>query len=788
MEKQNSTLSTDKSKDIKAQFHIAVNVVKRNWYYYLGCIVVCVVLARSVNYIKQPIFNIEADIILADKNNSQSGQSGNNSSPVLNLITDKSSLENEIAVLNSPRLIKSVVEDLQLNIKLKEPGKLRSREIFDNQPLLVNTNSGQHSNQVSFTIDIISNTEYLINVNNKTIKNHFGQKLKGIASSDITLTPTVYIGKFIGKKLQISIQDPASVAIAYSAKFAAQKKDKNSDVVHLSLKETNGKRGTAVLSKIIDKYAEQELAQRNQSSDQAYNFLTERIDAVSKELHDLEKDMQDYKLANQIVNVEVQATNMLNGNTEVEKQIQEGNLQITLINQYKEYFNEHLFSVAPFYPNVQNYPIVVDAVSKYNALQSERAKAMGVYKEKNPIIKDMDNELAKLRKELMFDLDKIAAEIELKNKQCRDNSSSYKNQLASMPVKERGLLEFTRKQTLLQDLYVFLLKSREEIALTREQKISSVKLVASPVGGNYPIQSGSQNLIVAAMIFGIAIPSAGIMMKHRLNNKVMGICDISAATDTPIIGKIGHISGKKTLKNQEIQNISEQFRYLRANLLMNAGKNKTILITSSIEGEGKSFISVNVSKSLATLGKRVILLEMDLRQPVISKNIGLYNLQGFSDYINNNATYNNIIHSSNICDGLYILPVGVSRCNPAEALCMDKTKMLIEQLKNDFDYIIIDTPPIGLVSDAQVLSNIVDTTLYVVRFDYTTTEHFNVLNELVKEEKLPNVNIVFNDINTKRISYGDSYGYGNSYGYGYVYGYNSSNGKKRVTKYIDVFE
>lgn len=788
MEKQNNTLSANKNRDIKAQFHIALNVVKRNWCWYLGSVIICITLAKFSAYFKQPTYNLDADIILIDKVSAQAAQSSANSSPVLNIITDKSSLENEIALLNSPDLIKSVVEDLQLNIKIFEPGRLRSKEIFENQPIIIKTNSNLISNQTSFSIDIISATNYNLNVNNKSIKNVFGQKLKGIIAADILIMSNDFTNKYIGKKLQISIQDPFSVAVAYSGKFSAQKKDKHSDVVHLSLRETNGKRGAILLSKIIEKYTEQELAQRNKSSDQAYNFLTERIDAVSKELHGLEKDMQDYKLANQIVNVEAQSMSMLSGNTEVEKQIQDGNLQITLINQYKAYFSEHLFSIAPFFPNVQSYPVVVDAVSKYNALQSERAEALGIYKEKNPIIRDMDNELAKLRKELMFDLDKIAAEIELKNKQCKENSSSYKNQLAAMPVKERGLLEFTRKQALLQDLYVFLLKSREEFALTREQKISNVKLVASPVGGDYPIQSGSQKLILSAMLFGLAIPSAVIMMKHRLNNKIMGMCDIAAVTTTPVIGKIGHVSGKKSLKNQEIQNISEQFRYLRANLLMNPEKNKTILITSSIEGEGKSFISVNASKSLAALGKKAILLEMDLRQPSISKNIGLYNLKGFSDYINNHASYNDIIHPSNICDNLYVLPVGLTRCNPAEALCMDKAKTLIQQLKNDFDYIIIDTPPIGLVSDAQVLSNVVDTTLYVVRFDYTTTEHINVLNELVKEEKLPNMNIVFNGINTKRISYGDSYGYGNSYGHSYVNTSNRLASKISERKYIDIFE
>ena len=328
-------------------------------------------------------------------------------------------------------------------------------------------------------------------------------------------------------------------------------------------------------------------------------------------------------------------------------------------------------------------------------------------------------------------------------------------------------------QAIKQDIYVFLLKKREETAIQKAATVADASVIDPAITVGIVLPNRSRILMIS-LLFGIAVPFGVIILRRGLNIKIISISDIKKLSTIPIIGEVGNNQDGKSIavtRNSRTI-ISEQFRALRTNLqyvLINKN-DKVLMITSSMSGEGKSFIAVNMSVTLAMSGKKVILLELDLRKPKISKTINIDNSVGFTNYAIGKADYKDIITPSGIDPNLFILSSGPVPPNPSELILLKRTEELFQRLREDFDYVIIDTSPVGLVTDAQLLNTYADTTLYILRQGHTYKQQLNIPNELYNSGKITRMGFIVNDVIANRgFAYG--YGYDEGYGYGYGYGY-----------------
>ncbi|MFN9595828.1 MAG: polysaccharide biosynthesis tyrosine autokinase [Bacteroidota bacterium] len=361
---------------------------------------------------------------------------------------------------------------------------------------------------------------------------------------------------------------------------------------------------------------------------------------------------------------------------------------------------------------------------------------------------------------------------------------SYKSDLRGIPALKMELDKVLRQKDIKEQLYLLLLQKREEAALSYASTTADSRIVEKPQGAQEPVSPRREQILLYAIIAGFVIPLGYVFLKDAFNTKVIGLEMITKVTNAPLLGTLSEHPHKNTpivVNNKERSTIAEQFRTIRTNLHYLHGpgydKGRVVMVTSSTSGEGKTFFAINLANALAISGRKVVLLELDLRKPKIAKYLKQKPELGFSQFMVGEAEANNIIYPSGVSDNLYFVPAGIVPPNPSELLLLDRYDQLIDKLKLEFDDIIIDTPPIGLVTDAQIISRKANVSVFMVRWGYTDKTWMPSLETLYRDKKLPNIGVVFNGVRLGG-RYGYSYGYGYDYGYskGYAYGY--GHGKK----------
>jgi capsular exopolysaccharide synthesis family protein len=386
--------------------------------------------------------------------------------------------------------------------------------------------------------------------------------------------------------------------------------------------------------------------------------------------------------------------------------------------------------------------------------------------EDNPYMQNLNAQIAGARADMLSSLRSLRKTLLISRSRLQSHSSMIAGQVKNVPAVERTYLDLTRQQQIKQELYVFLLKKREETAISKTSNISNCRIIEPPVSFG-PISPIRVNVLGYSFLLGLFLPVGLILLTDKLNTRITSKDQIATFTEVPIIGEIGHNdrSNQTIVVDQESRSpISEQFRTLRTNLsFFLKSEEKTILLTSSMSGEGKSFISLNLATVLAISGKKVVVIEMDLRKPNLTNKLNLSRDFGFTNYIvNKDLQPENIIMPTGTHPNLCIISSGQIPPNPAEMIMNDRTESLLRELKERFDYIILDAPPVGLVTDAQLLSKYADLNLYVVRQACTYKDQLNIPQEIYTSQKMKNIAILVNDI-----KYTQAYGYGYGYGYGY---------------------
>ena len=586
------------------------------------------------------------------------------------------------------------------------------------------------------------------------------------------------------------INRPFSVSKGYANSLAIAPTSKTTSVVVISLRNTNTRRGRDYINKLLEMYNINANNDKNEVAQKTAEFIDERIGIISKELGSTEQDLENFKRTAGITDLSSEAQIALTGNAEYEKKRVENQTQINLVKDLQRYMKGNEYEVLPSNIGLQD-AASAGAIDRYNQMLVERKRLLRTSTENNPTIINLDTSIRAMRTNVQATLDATLKGLQITKEDLAREASRYSRRINDAPTQERQFVSIARQQEIKAGLYLMLLQKREENAITLAATANNAKIIDEALVDDNPISPKKMMVYLSALVLGMGFPVGIIYLIGLTKFKIEGRADVEKLTSLPVIGDVplaDEKSGSIAVFENKNNLMSETFRNVRTNLqfMLENGKN-AILVTSTISGEGKSFISANLAISLSLLGKKVVIVGLDIRKPGLNKVFNIPKKEhGITQYLTNTTTnLMDLVQLSDINKNLFILPGGTVPPNPTELLAREGLEKAIETLKANFDYVILDTAPVGMVTDTLLIGRVADLSVYVCRADYTHKAEFTLINELVENNKLPNLCIVINGLDLQKKKYGYYYGYGKYgkyYGYGKRYGYGYGYGEKYGSK------
>lgn len=751
---------------------------RRHWYWFL--IGLMITLTAAFFYIRfaTPVYQTSAELLIKDDKGTSSPSSlQDDVLAQLNFLTGNSNILNEMPILQSRTIVGRAIRDLGLQSSYFVEGSYKNKEIYKNTPVWVTPVSlGDSVGSTSLTVIVNSDGSYtVIDANNNQVRAVNGKTVSLGGGTFLLKSNPEAKGAF--NKIIVNIASLNSTIGLFSRNLNLTQTDKQSNVIELTFNTTVPQKGEDFLNSLITEYSLAGLADKNKTASNTIQFVDSRLDSISGELSKVENEIQQFLTTHSIADIDEQSRVFIDQAGQLDQQMVQQSLQANSLHQIQAYVNEPPKgnSYVPSTLGIQD-PTLLGLVENYNRLQLQRAQQVEAgAKEENPIIQVMDTQLDKLRDDIKENTSNLLKGSQAVAQKLQQQNAEFQGKINSVPKVQRDLIALKRQQEIKSTLYVYMLQKREEASITEAASVYNNRIIDPAMTNMAPVSPKRKLIYLAAILLGLALPGALVYLKELLNKKVGSRLDVEAHTNTPVYSEISHskkegpivvLSGSRSV-------VAEQFRNLRTNLsfVLGAGDHKVILITSSMGGEGKSFVSLNLAMSYALMGKRTALLGLDLRKPKIGAYVGLEHTPGISNYLSGQLSLEDLPTALNFGKhNLFFVNSGPIPPNPAELLLQPSMLKMINYMKENFDYIILDTPPVGLVTDAQILGEYADTCLYIVRHEYTMKAQIGLLDGYYKGKRLPNMGVVLNDIKA-----GDAYRY-NYGGYGYGNGYYSENG------------
>ena len=771
-----------------------------HWPWFVVSIIICIACAWGYLRLTTPIYNISATVLIKDekKGGGASMSSDLEKMGLEGFVSSSSNVDSEIEVLRSKSLAREVVNNLGLFVTYMDEDEFPSKELYHTSPVLVSL-THQEADKLPGRMEInmiLQPTGVLgvqITVGEKEYRKQF-DKLPAVFPTDEGTvaffanndTLSAVCPENITKERHITafINRPFSVLKEYVNSLSIAPTSKTTSVVVISLENTNTRRGRDYINKLLEMYNINANNDKNEVAQKTAEFIDERIGIISKELGSTEQDLENFKRSAGITDLNSEAQIALTGNAEYEKKRVENQTQINLVMDLQRYMKGNEYEVLPSNIGLQD-AASAGAIDRYNQMLVERKRLLRTSTENNPTIINLDTSIRAMRTNVQATLDATLKGLQITKEDLAREASRYSRRINDAPTQERQFVSIARQQEIKSGLYLMLLQKREENAITLAATANNAKIIDEALADDNPISPKKTIVYLAALVLGVGLPVGVIYLIGLTKFKIEGRADVEKLTSLPVVGDIP-LADEKTGSIAVFENqnnlMSETFRNVRTNLqfMLENGKN-VILVTSTISGEGKSFISANLAISLSLLGKKVVIVGLDIRKPGLNKVFNIPKKEhGITQYLTNTtANLMDFVQPSDINKNLFILPGGTVPPNPTELLARGGLEKAIETLKANFDYVILDTAPVGMVTDTLLIGRVADLSVYVCRADYTHKAEFTLINELAENNKLPNLCIAVNglDLNSRKYGYyygygkyGKYYGYGKRYGYGYGYG------------------
>jgi tyrosine-protein kinase Etk/Wzc len=773
------------------------------WPWFVACLLVCIAGAWCYLRYQAPVYNVNATVLIkqGDKNKPSGQNASLEAMQDLGMLSMASNFDNEVEIIQSRTLLKEVVNALNLNITYTEKRSFGyPMQLYKNTPVQVwmspdeadkLTSSLQLQLECTPEGKVQVNTAFSHNGKEQTLSKHFDQ-LPGVL---VTPVGTITLSSKDSTSIQeahtiyATIISPTVAAANCKAHLSADPVSKVTTIVRLNYNDTNVDRGMDFLNTLVALYNRDANDDKNEVASRTAEFIDTRIQIINQELGSTENQLATYKQKAGLTDLSSDAQLALQGNAEYTQKQAENATQLRLVQFLKEYIDNpaNQMEVIPANIGLTDNALAT-VIGQYNEMLTERKRLLRTSSESNPAVVNLDASIQATRKNVQTSVSSVLKGLEITRNDLEHQARKFEGKISNAPTQEKELLSITRQQEIKASLYLMLLQKREENAITLAATANNGRIVEEPLSGG-PVSPNSRTFYLLALVLGIGIPVSIIYLSNLLRFKIESRADVEKITNVPVIGDIPVVETKgNPIVVRENRNdlMEEVFRSIRTNIQFMLQENqKVVLFTSTSSGEGKSFTAGNLACSFAFMGKKVVIVGLDIRKPGLNKVFHLsHKEKGITQYLVDpeHTDLLSLCQTSSESENLYILPGGIVPPNPTELVARQTLDQAIEILKKHFDYVLLDTAPIGMVTDTQLIARVADLSVYICRADYTHKSHYELINDLKKDHKLPNICTLINCINMNQRKNGYYYGYGKygkygKYGYGKKYGYGYGYGK-----------
>lgn len=819
-ENKNLEMESIQENEEKSSFDFATiyTALILNWKWFVLSLIICMGAAHIYLRYATPIYQSAAKLLIKDDEGSSSSsfKGGNSimSATNLGIISNSNGIDNEMEILKSRTLAQQTVYDLKLYVNYRHEGKLKDHVLYGDQEVNIDMDL-EHLKKLNAPMNLKITREgrnyhvtgsYYVPIDNNSFKPEAVNIDKTFSALPATIGTRVGVVRFTqngnymlrdGESLKATMIAPEIAAGKYVGNLNVTESSKTTTIVDLVLNDEIPQRAIDYLKQLAIVYNRQANEDKNEIAVRTEQFINQRLEKINAELGSTEGQLENYKKRNNMVELKTNATQAVANADQYAQKLSEANTQVALLDELTKYMNEPSNRHQPIPSNVGlSDASATSLINEYNKIALQRNQLLHSASENSPTVTPLTAQLDDLNSSIKRAMTQARAGLKIQRNSIAAQAGKYEGQINNTPEQERMLTQIGRQQEVKSGLYLMLLQKREENSISLAATADKGKLIDTPVFTGKVTPKNSIIMLIA-LILGLAIPAGILFLLEFFRYKIEGHNDVEKLTNLPIIADVAIASERAKTKADIVvyenkNNLMEEiFRSLRTNLqFLLKQHDKVIMFTSTTSVEGKTFIASNVAISFALLGKKVVLVGLDVRKPRLAElfeiddhHHGITNLL-VKDEVNWSDVKEQIIPSG-INDKLDILMAGPVPPNPGELVTRESLDQTMEQLKEHYDYILIDTAPVGLVTDTLALGRISNATVYVCRADFTQKASFGFINSLSMEKKLPNMSIVLNGVDLSKKKYGYYYGYGKYGKYGKYgnYGMYGSKGKYGYKSY-----
>ena len=788
--------------DSLLNFQFLIKTFILNWQWFLLSLIITMSAAMIYVRYSLPVYQVSAKVLIKDEDNTSSRGRSNQimNTNTLGILTSTDGFDNELEILKSKSLAEETVLDLKLYVNYYSVGKIIDVPVYDETPVLVDLNKEKLEVLEGPVKLQISKDNNIYNVQGVCVKNGAKQVFKGqgklpyIIKSPVGTISLVQNPRFVEsdvkKKYIANIYNPKDVINSY-VNIGVEPLSKTTSIAVLTRNDLLPERAKEYLKHLVTVYNRQANEDKNIIAVRTEEFINQRLEKINAELGSTDGAIERYKRNNNIIDAASSAQLSLSQSNEADISLRDINTQIMLMQSLKEYMQTptNKYQTLPSNVGLKD-PSAASLIGQYNQIALERSRVLRSASEHSPVIQELTSQLDALVSSINGAIDQSKRGLEIQKKAIMSTYGKYTGKLSQTPEQERFLTEIGRQQTVKSSLYIMLLQKREENSITLAATSDKGRLIDEPAFMG-KVKPKTAIIMLIALLLGIGLPLLILILKELLRYRIEGRQDVEKLTDCPIIADIAMANesikavGDIVIKENQNNQMEEIFRGMRTNLqfILKESQN-VIMFTSSVSGEGKTFVAGNLATSFAFLGKKVLLVGLDIRRPRLSHLFGMDNKkEGITTLLTKNSVSTDDVLSlcmpSGVNKNLDLLIAGPIPPNPSELLTRSTLKEIFDILRKEYDYVIVDTAPVGLVTDTLHIGKVADATVMVCRADYTEKSSFSMINDFAENNKLPNVSIVVNGLDMSKKKYGYAYGYGKYGKYGkstyrsYTHGYGS---------------
>jgi capsular exopolysaccharide synthesis family protein len=763
----------EEKEDLISVMEIATLFIKHWKWIVLGLLLALAVAFVYLRY-TTPVYKVASSVVLKEE-----GRSGPSAMPgtleEIAMMSSVSNVENELYILKSRSMIRSVINRLDLHTSYIVEGRVKSMDLYTQSPVIVDmaqSDLDRLRETISFEMQMESEEKVHIRgtVAGNALDTIFTQ-LPAVILTDvgaISFTRRHEI-KPDNRLLYVSIQHPDAVIGTYRGNLEVTQASRQATVINLALNTPYREKGRDFINTLIEVYNNEAIEDKNQEARNTQLFIEERIAIIDQELSTAEQNVEQYKQEEGLTDLQTDLQRDMQMGSQYEQRLVEVETQLNVVGSLNSYLDNPANSnkTIPSNIGVQD-PTLSATTSEYNRLLLERERLSQSMTDDNPAMKRLNEQISGLRESIGASINSVQQGLQIQRREARNQANLFGGRVSAVPTQEREFMELSREQQIKASLFLMLLQKREENALALAAYANKAK-VLDEAALEGKVSPRTMIVLLAALILGILLPAGIIYLADMLQYRIRTRGDVDRVSKVPILSEVPKHPEEENIAvmENETRPIDEAFRMLRTNLLLTLGAdNKVVTCTSTVSGEGKTFIALNTAISLSLLNKRVLLVGLDLRIPRLREYMNLETRDGITSYLSGfEKDLDRLIVPSGITENLFVLPSGAIPPNPAELMSRPTLDKAIAKLREEFDYIIVDSAPVSQVTDTQILNRVSDATVYVCRANYSSKGNLRFANDMMAQNRLKNMVLVVNDVDEFHHAYG--YGYGRGYGYGY---------------------